>query len=94
MSDPETTRTLIVTAGSVLVAIVASPFAVFGVRRAREKRRDEVTDEEQEAVARWSADPGQFVKDVLESNRQMQAEVKSYRDEVQALREEPRRVQA
>lgn len=88
MSDPETTRTLIVTAGSVLVAIVASPFAVFGVRRARQKRRDEVTDEEQEAVARWSADPGQFVKDVLESNRQMQAEVKSYRDEVQALREE------
>ncbi|WIB25802.1 hypothetical protein [Curtobacterium sp. MCSS17_015] len=88
MSDPETTRTLIATAGAVLVAIVGSPFAFIGVRRARRKRREEVSDEEQEAVARWSADPGQFVKDVLESNKQMQAEVKSYREEVKALRGE------
>lgn len=77
MSDPETTRTLIVTAGSVLVAIVASPFAVFGVRRAREKRRDEATDEEQEAIARYSADPSKFVTDVLRSNDQLVTRVEA-----------------
>ncbi|MCS6578267.1 hypothetical protein [Curtobacterium poinsettiae] len=88
MSDPETTRTLITTAGALLIAAIGSPFAFFGVRRARRKRRAEVSDEEQEAVARWSADPGQFVKDVLESNKQMQAEVKSYREEVKGLRDE------
>jgi flagellar biosynthesis/type III secretory pathway M-ring protein FliF/YscJ len=71
VNDPETTRTLIATMGTIIVALVASPFAVFGVRRARRKRRAEVTDEEQEAVARYSADPGQFVRDVLRSNEQL-----------------------
>jgi len=88
VSDPETIRTAISTAGAILIALFGAWGTVFGVRRARRRRRAEVSDEEQEAVARWSADPGQFVKDVLESNKQMQAEVKSYRDEVKALRDE------
>lgn len=86
MSDPETLRTVVSTAGAVLVALFGAWGTVFGVRRARRKRRAEVSDEEQEAVARYSADPGQFVKDVLRSNDQLtkrveQAELKADRIE-------------
>lgn len=88
MSDPETQRTLITATSAVLIALLGGWGTIFGVRRARRKRRAEVSDEEQEAVARYSADPGQFVKDVLESNRQMQDEVRGYREEVKGLRDE------
>lgn len=77
MSDPETLRTVVSTAGAVLVALFGAWGTVFGVRRARRKRRAEVSDEEQEAVARYSADPGQFVRDVLRSNEQLTTRVEA-----------------
>ena len=86
MSDPETIRTAITTAGGIIIALFGAWGTVFGVRRARARRRAEVSDEEQEAVARYAADPGQFVKDVLRSNAQLterveQAEKKADRIE-------------
>jgi flagellar biosynthesis/type III secretory pathway M-ring protein FliF/YscJ len=77
VSDPETVRTAISTAGAIIIALLGAWGTVFGVRRARRKRRAEVTDEEQEAVARYSADPGQFVKDVLRSNAQLTERVEA-----------------
>jgi flagellar biosynthesis/type III secretory pathway M-ring protein FliF/YscJ len=86
VNDPETVRTAISTAGAIIIALLGAWGTVFGVRRARRKRRAEVSDEEQEAVARYSADPGQFVKDVLRSNESLtkrveQAEQKADRIE-------------
>jgi hypothetical protein len=86
VSDPETQRTLITATSAVIIALLGGWGTIFGVRRARRKRRAEVSDEEQEAVARYSADPGQFVKDVLRSNDQLtkrveQAEQKADRIE-------------
>lgn len=77
MSDPETTRTVITTAGAVLIALFGGWGTIFGVRRARRKRRAEVSDEEQEAVARYANDPGQFVRDVLRSNEQLTTRVEA-----------------
>jgi hypothetical protein len=71
VSDPETTRTVITTIGAVLIALIGGWGTIFGVRRARRKRRAETTDEEQDAVARYASDPGQFVRDVLRSNEQL-----------------------
>lgn len=77
MSDPETVRTVISTAGAVLIALFGAWGTVFGVRRARRKRRSEVSDEEQAAVAKYAADPGQFVRDVLRSNEQLTTRVEA-----------------
>lgn len=85
MSDPETTRTFIVTVGSVIVAIITSPFVVFGVRRARRKRRAEVSDEEQAAVAQYTADPGKWVSGVLRSNEQLTKRVERAEEKADRL---------
>jgi small-conductance mechanosensitive channel len=67
--DDDLIRTLILTGGTVVSAAFGALATVKGVRRQRRKRR-EVDPEEREAVQRYANDPGQFVKDVLESNRQ------------------------
>lgn len=93
MSDPETTRTLITTAGGLLIAAIGSPFAIFGVRRARRKRRAEVSDEEQAAVAQYAADPGKFVKDVLRSNDQLGTRVKAAEDRAERAEQKADRIE-
>lgn len=87
MSD-EVWTTLIATGGTVVVAYITQVVAKRVIATRKSKRSREVDDEESEAVERYVADPGQFVKDILESNRQYADEVKAYRNEVNGLRQE------
>lgn len=85
MSDPETVRTAISTAGAVLIALLGAWGTVFGVRRARRKRRAEVSDEEQAAVAQYTADPGKWVSGVLRSNEQLTLRVERAEEKADRL---------
>lgn len=85
MSDAPLT-TAIVTGGSIIVAVITTYGGRVLVRRTKAKRRAEVETEEREAVEAFNNDPGQWVKDVLQSNKDYAEEVRGLRKEVSALR--------
>lgn len=77
VESTELWTTIVVTVGSVLVAIIGPTGIKRGIEARKRRRAREVDQDESEAVERYSADPGQFVKDVLESNKQLTSRVEA-----------------
>lgn len=77
MLSDEVTNTIIISAAGVLSALIGAPAGIRTIKARKAKRAAEVNDDEREAVERYSADPGQFVKDVLESNTQLTRRVEA-----------------
>lgn len=88
MLSDEVTNTIIISATAVITAAIGAPAGIRTIRARKERRAREVNDEEREAVQKYSADPGQFVKDILESNKQYADQVREYAEEVRGLRVE------
>lgn len=70
---------------TIIVGIIAAVAGREGYRRSKRKRRRDVDPEEREAVERYASDPGQFVKDVLESNRQLTIRVEAAEEKATRL---------
>lgn len=87
MSDAVLT-TAIVTSGTVIVAVITTFGGRAIVKRSKARRKSDVAAEEREAVEAFANDPGQWVKDVLASNRDYAEEVRGLRREVADLRAE------
>lgn len=88
MVDEEILKTAIITFGSIIVAVISAVATKSTIARRKRRRQENVDPDEMEAVEKYAADPGQFVRDVLESNKQLTTEVRGYREEVAGLRAE------
>lgn len=88
MLDPDVLKTAIITFGSIATGVIGLIATISQINKSRARRESEVSPEDQAAEERYSADPRLFVRDVLESNKQLALEVKGYRQEVQDLRDE------
>lgn len=84
MSD-EVFTTLIATAGTIVVAYITQIVAKRAIAQRKTKRQHEVTEDEAEAVDRYTSDPGQFVRDVLKSNDQLTKRVEAAEDKADKL---------
>jgi hypothetical protein len=86
--DPDVIKTAIVAISSIVTAAIAGLVTLRQINKKQNERQSEVSEEDQAAEDRYMADPGLFVRDVLDSNRQYAEEVKAYRLEVAGLRKE------
>lgn len=77
MLSDEVTNTIIISVTALVTAAIGAPAGIKTIKARKARRAAEVDDEEQEAVERYSADPGQFVKDVLRSNAQLTERVEA-----------------
>ncbi|QKS15674.1 hypothetical protein HUN59_05100 [Curtobacterium sp. Csp2] len=77
MLSDEVTNTIIISVTALATAAIGAPAGIKTIKARKARRAAEVDDEEQEAVERYSADPGQFVKDVLRSNAQLTERVEA-----------------
>lgn len=77
MLSDEVTNTIIISVTALATAAIGAPAGIRTIKARKARRAAEVDDEEQEAVERYSADPGQFVKDVLRSNAQLTERVEA-----------------
>lgn len=84
MSD-EVWTTLIATGGTVVVAYITQVVAKRVIATRKTRRQREVSEDEAEAVDRYTSDPGQFVRDVLKSNDQLTKRVEAAEDKADKL---------
>jgi hypothetical protein len=85
MVDEEILKTAILTFGSIVVAIIAAVGTKTTIDRRKRARATDVEEDEREAVEKYAADPGQFVRDVLRSNDQLTKRVEAAELKVETL---------
>lgn len=83
--DPQTSNTVAGGILAIILALIGVPATRAGIKHSRNRRARDVDPEEREAVERYADDPGRFVRDILESNRQLLDEVKGLRKRVDEL---------
>jgi len=81
----EVWTTLIATGGTVVVAYITQVVAKRVIATRKTRRQREVSEDEAEAVDRYTSDPGQFVRDVLKSNDQLTKRVEAAEDKADKL---------